>query len=308
MKRVVITGATGTIGRAVCQALVQRGDHVVALSRDAQRAQEALGAGVEVHEWADPTGQPPPSVALTGADGVIHLLGEPVAQRWTDDARVRIRESRVGSTRMLVSALRDLPDGERPGVLVSQSAMGFYGPHGDEELTEDAPAGSDFLATVVTEWESEAVSADALTRVVMTRTGVVLSPSGGALETMLPPFRLGIGGPVGGGRQYVPWIHLDDVVGGLLFCLDNRDSRGPVNLTVPRPVTNAEFSRALGRALRRPALIPVPALAVKLLFGEMAQIITTGQRAIPARLEELGFEFRYPEVEPALRDVLGTPG
>ena len=305
MTRVVVTGATGTIGRAVCQALVDRGDQVVALSRDASRARVALGSQVEVHTWSDPAAQPPPTAAITGAEGVIHLLGEPVAQRWTEAAKARIRDSRVLSTRMLVIGLRELPDGARPKALVSQSAAGFYGPQDDRELEEDAPPGDDFLAGVVVDWEAEAAAAGDLVRVVWTRTGLVLAPSGGALEKMLPPFKLGVGGPVAGGKQYVPWAHLEDVVAGMLFCLDSEDARGPVNLTAPMPVTNAELSHALGRALHRPAILPVPGFALRLLYGEMAGIVTTGQRAVPAALRRLGFEFRHPDLESALRDVLG---
>ncbi len=196
MSRIVVTGATGTIGRAVCRALEARGDRVVALSRDQQRAQEALGGQVEVFTWADPTGQPPPPGALNGADAVIHLVGEPVSQRWTPQAKARIRDSRIYTTRMLVAALAELPAPDRPAVLVSQSATGFYGPSDDRELDESAPAGSDFLAGVVRDWETEAAAAEDIARVVMTRTGVVLSQFGGALEKMLPFFRMGIGGPV----------------------------------------------------------------------------------------------------------------
>jgi uncharacterized protein len=306
--RVVVTGATGMIGRAVCRALGARGDHVVALSRDRARATDVLGPEVEVQVWAQPTAEPPAAAALGGADGVIHLLGEPVAQRWTEQAKARIRDSRVDSTRMLVAGLRELSESQRPTVLVSQSATGFYGPRGDQELSEDAPAGEDFLAKVVIDWEDEAARAGDLLRVVRARTGVVLSPSGGALEKMLPPFKLGVGGPVAGGRQYVPWIHLDDVVAGLLFCLEDPRAEGPVNLTAPHPVTNAELSRALGRALHRPAILPVPGFALRLLYGEMAEIVTTGQRAVPSALLRLGFGFGYSEIDPALRDVLGSSG
>jgi hypothetical protein len=241
---------------------------------------------------------------LPGIEGVVNLLGEPVAQRWTTPARDRIRDSRVLGTRQLVSALRALPPAARPRVLVSQSATGFYGPRAEAPLDEQAAAGHDFLAEVVVEWEREARAAESWMRVALTRTGVVLAPSGGALAKMLPFFKLGIGGPVAGGRQYVPWIHLDDVVGALLYCLDNDGAAGPVNLTAPTPVTNAELSRALGHALGRPAVLPVPGMAVKLLYGEMAEMVTAGQRAIPAKLEQLGYPFRHAEIEPALKDVL----
>ena len=309
--RVVVTGATGMVGRAVVSALLAREEEVVVLSRDADRARSAFGDRVEPHTWADPLGSPPPSVALEGADGVVHLIGEPVAQRWTDEAKEAIRESRVRSTRSLVQGLVALDPERRPRTLVSQSATGFYGPLGDQPVDEGAPAGSDFLAGVVVAWEGEALAAASAAsgvRVVVTRTGVVLSPSGGALAKMLPFFKLGIGGPVAGGRQYVPWIHLDDVVGAMLFCLGQPDATGPVNLTAPSPVTNAELSRVLGRVLKRPAVLPVPGLAVKALYGEMAQIVITGQRAVPARLQELGYGYRHPELEAALRDVLGRPG
>jgi uncharacterized protein len=302
--RVLITGATGTIGLALADQLRARGDQVIALSRDPERGQRVLGGGVEVHGWADPVGEPPPAQALRGVDGVVHLLGEPIAQRWTDDAKRRIRDSRITSTQQLVQGLSDLPDGERPAVLVSQSAVGYYGSRGDQELDEQSPAGHDLLAEIVVAWEQAAVAAPAPMRVVYTRTGVVLSASGGALAKMLPFFKLGVGGPVAGGKQYVPWIHLDDVVGGLIRCLDDGDATGPVNLTAPRPVTNAEMSRALGHVLGRPAVLPVPGLAVKLLYGEMAQIVTGGQRALPVRLNELGYGFRHTEIEAALADVL----
>ena len=303
--RVLITGATGTIGIALADAARSRGDAVVALSRDPERGQRVLGDGVEVHAWPEPTQAPPPAEALSGVDAIVHLLGEPVAQRWTAEARERIRDSRVLGTRMLVEALAALPDAERPGALIAQSATGYYGPRGDAPLDEHASAGEDFLAEVVVAWEAEARAAESLTRVACTRTGVVLSPSGGALSKMLPFFKLGIGGPVAGGHQYVPWIHLDDVVGALLHCAGSGGASGPVNVTAPNPVTNTELSRALGRALGRPAVLPVPAFAIKLLYGEMSEMVTTGQRVVPARLRELGYEFRHPDVEAALRDVLG---
>ena len=301
--KVTVTGATGMIGRALVRALLDRGDSVTAVSRSPDRARSALG-DVRAVRWPDPRAEPPPLEALEDQDGVIHLLGEPVAQRWSDAAKREIRDSRVLATRQLVAGLAQTR--KRPGALVSQSATGWYGPHGDEELDETAPPADDFLAGVVAEWEAEACRAEGLgIRVVTTRTGVVLSESGGALEKMLPPFKLGVGGPVAGGSQYVPWIHMDDVVGALLFCLDNPAAAGPVNVTAPQPVTNRELSKALGRVLGRPALAPVPALAVRALYGEMATIVTTGARAVPRRLTELGYAFRQPDLEAALRSVTG---
>lgn len=305
MARVVVTGATGTIGSAVCRRLLERGDQPVSLSRDPARSAAKLPDAVEWHAWKDPLTTPPPAAALAGSSGIIHLLGEPVSQRWTPAAKQRIRDSRVLSTRMVVAAVEQMAPDERPGVLVSQSATGYYGSRQDQRLDEHDEPGDDFLAGVVSAWEQEALAAQHVCRVVVTRTGVVLSPSGGALAKMLPFFRAGVGGPVAGGHQFVPWVHIDDVVGALLLCLDNGEARGPVNVTAPRPVSNAELSKALGHALHRPAVLPVPALALKLLYGEMSEIVTTGQRVLPRRLEELGYIFHQRELEPALRDVLG---
>lgn len=302
---VALTGATGTLGRALARALIERGAEVRALSRTGERARAALGGAVIAHEWRDPLAEPPPAEALSGADAVVHLLGEPVAQRWTEAARGRIRDSRVLSTRNLVRALARIPD--PPRALVSQSATGYYGPRGEEPVDETESPGSDFLAQVCVAWEAEARVAEASgVRVAITRTGVVLSPSGGALERMLPPFRLGVGGPVAGGAQQVPWVDLDDVVGALLLCVDRPDVRGPVNVTSPRPVTNRELSRALGRVLRRPAVLPVPALALRLLYGDMAMIVTTGVRAVPAALDRHGYRFTEPDLERALRRALSA--
>jgi uncharacterized protein len=303
MTKVVVTGATGVIGRAVVAALNQRGDQVAVLSRDPGQAGEQLQ--VQAHGWPEPTSRPPPAAALGGADAVVNLMGEPIAQRWTAQAKERIRDSRVLGTRNLVAGIRAVAPDARPGVLVSGSATGFYGPLSDQPVDESARAGTDWLADLVRRWETEALAAEhEQLRVVLTRTGVVLSPSGGALAKMLPPFRLGIGGPVASGRQYLPWIHLDDVVGAIIHCLDDASARGPVNLTAPGPVDNRAFSRALGHALHRPALLPVPAFALQLLYGEMAEIVTTGQRAIPERLRALGYQFQFADLDAALRDVL----
>jgi uncharacterized protein len=301
--RVAVTGATGTIGRAAVRSMLARGDEVVGLVRDPARARPALGESVELHAWPDPKQAPPAARALERADAVLHLLGEPIAQRWTAQAKREIRDSRVLGTRSLVAGLAAIAEAHRPRTLVSQSAVGYYGSRGDEPVDESAASGSDFLAGVVAAWEREASQAPGL-RVALTRTGVVLSPQGGALAKMLPPFRIGVGGPVAGGRQYVPWIHLDDVVGAMLLCLEDDRATGPVNLVAPNPVTNGQLSKALGSVLRRPAVLPVPALALRALYGEMATIVLTGQRVTPTRLQQLGYRFAYTELEPALRNVL----
>jgi uncharacterized protein (TIGR01777 family) len=298
--RVAVTGATGTIGRALVEALLERGDAVTVLSRNATRAAELLPDTHPV-EWRDPLTQPAPTEALDGRDAVVHLAGEPIAQRWTAEAKRRIRESRELGTRNLVAGLRAAEP--RPRVLVSPSGVDYYGDQGDERLDESAPpATGDFLADVVVAWERESRAAEELgVRVVNTRTGVVLSATGGALGKMLPPFKLGVGGPVAGGRQYLSWVHLDDVVGILLRCIDDESISGAVNVTAPEPVTNKEFSRTLGRVLVRPAITPVPGFALRLLYGEMGSIVTTGRRVVPARMLDAGYEFKHPQLEPALR-------
>jgi uncharacterized protein len=300
--RLTLTGATGPIGRRLVAALTRRGDDVTVLSRDARRAREALG--VWAHEW-DQMAAPAPVAALAGRDAVIHLAGETVAQRWTDEARRRIHDSREAGTRHLVAGLRALDEADRPRALVSASAVGYYGRHGDERLDESTSPGDDFLARVCVAWEREASAAEDLgLRVARVRTGVVLDRSGGALAKMLPFFRLGVGGPVAGGRQYLPWIHVDDLVGIYVAALDRPDWRGPVNATAPNPVTNAEFSKALGRALHRPAVLPIPGFALRALYGEMAVIVTTGQRAVPRKALAHGHEFGHPDLDEALDNAL----
>jgi len=299
--KVTVTGATGLIGSALVKALKERGDEVTVLSRDPDRASRALG--VEAVAW-DPMTEPAPSAAISGRDGIVHLAGEPVAQRWTAEAKRAIRASRdVGTANLVAGIAASEP---RPAVLVSSSAVGYYGKHGDEIIDESSPAGTDFLAEVCVEWERRARAAEELgLRVVIVRTGVVLDADGGALKTMLPPFKAGVGGPVAGGRQYMPWIHVDDIVGIYLAALDGDGWSGPVNGTAPEPVTNADFSKALGRALGRPAVLPVPAFAIRALYGEMAEIVTEGQRAVPARTLEFGYSFAKPELGPALSSALG---
>ncbi len=297
---VTITGASGLIGTRLVAALRERGDEVTVLSRDPARAGASLG--VPAVGW-DPLAGPAPEEALAGRDGIVHLAGEPVAQRWSAASKEAIRASRELGTRNLVAGLAAADP--RPGVLVSASAVGFYGKHADERVDEDAPAGGDFLAGVCVAWEREARAAGDLgMRVVLMRTGVVLDPTGGALKTMLPPFRAGVGGPVAGGAQYMPWIHADDVVGMYLAALEDPSWSGPVNVTAPEPATNRDFSKALGRALHRPAVAPVPAFALRVLYGDMAEIVTEGQRAVPARAQALGYGFRRPQLDDALAAAL----
>jgi uncharacterized protein len=302
--KVTLTGATGSIGMRLVAILRRRGDHVSVLTRNPAKARDAL-EGVEAVGW-DPMSGPAPAEALAGRDGVVHLAGEAVAQRWNDKTRARIHSSRETGTRNLVAGLRALGEDQRPGILVSSSAVGYYGKHGDEVVDESFGPGDDFLARVCVAWEREAQAAAELgARVVCIRTGVVLSPDGGALEKMLPFFKLGVGGPVAGGDQWMPWIHIDDVVGLYVAALDRDAWAGAVNGSAPEPVTNKQFSRRLGKALRRPAFAPVPSFAVRLLYGDMAEIVTEGQRAVPKRPLELGYAFRHSDLDEALADALG---
>ena len=300
--KVAVTGATGLLGSRLVAALTARGDQVTVLSRDPVKATERLGVPAE--RW-DPTGGPAPADALAGCDGVDHLAGEPVAQRWSAQARARIRSSRVEGTANLLAGLQDASP--RPTVLVSASASGIYGDRGAEELDEQSKTGDDFLAEVCTAWEAAADGAARLgMRVAKLRTGIVLDASGGALAKMLPPFKAGIGGPVAGGKQYMAWIHVDDMVGLYLAALDGEDWSGPVNACARGAVTNAEFGRALGRALHRPAVLPVPGLALRAIYGEMASIVTGGQRMVPARAQALNYTWSHTDLDEALRSALSA--
>ncbi len=297
--KVVVTGATGTIGQALVAALRERGDDVVVLSRNPAKTSQTLGGDVDAFTWSNPESEPAPAAVFAGAHAVVHLAGEPVDQRWNDAARERIRDSRELGTRNLVDGMKTA--GTSLQTLVSASASGYYGPRGNEPVDESTGPGDDFLSDVVVRWEREAQAADELgVRVAMLRTGIVLSPEGGALGRMLTPFKLGVGGPIAGGRQYMPWVHLDDVVGAYLFVLDNDEASGPLNLSAPEPVTNKEFSKSLGKTLGRPAFAPVPKLAIKSLYGEMSTIVTNGVRMVPNRLQTLGYEFRRPDLRDAL--------
>ncbi len=322
--RVTVTGATGLVGGHIVAALQTRGSEVTVLSRDAAGARShfagadtAKGADVdnpharakpvEVMQW-DPISEPAPVSALIGRDAIIHLAGATIAQRWNEKSRAEITDSRVLGTRHLVDGIRAAigmqPDAA-PKMLLSSSAIGYYGDRGAEPLDEEARGGSGFLADICAAWEREAAVATGLgVRVAQLRTGVVLDAHSGALAKMLPPFRLGVGGPVAGGQQYVSWIHLDDVIGLALTCCEDDRWSGPINATAPHPATNAELSRALGRALHRPSLLPVPGLAVRMLYGEMAELVTAGARVVPAKALVLGYAFKHPELDEALADTL----
>ncbi len=303
---VTVTGATGLLGPSLVTALRERDAQVTVLTRDPERARARLG-DVQAVAW-DLMREPAPTEALVGRDAVLHLAGEPVAQRWSEKVKRSIHDSRVIGTRNLVAGLAQAGEGEaagRPKTLISSSATGYYGPHGEEPLDEDAPPGTDFLAQVCAEWEASAAGARELgMRVVHVRTGVVLDRDGGALAKMLPAFKLGVGGPVAGGHQYMPWIHAQDVLGMMLAALEDERWSGPINATAPDPVPNQVFSKVLGKVLGRPSLLPVPGLALRTLYGEMAEIVTSGARVMPAKPLVLGYEFVYPELEGALRAAL----
>jgi uncharacterized protein (TIGR01777 family) len=300
--RVLITGASGFLGSAVCDALLARGDETVGLSREPERARRG-NPTVTWHAW-NPTSERPPDRALEGVGGVVNLVGEPIDQRWTEPAKRRIRDSRERATKNLVDAISaaDPP----PRTLVSQSGVGYYGNRGEALVDESTEPGSTFDAEVCVAWEAAAREAEkAGVRVVVTRSGLVLDPKHGMLKQLLLPFKLGVGGPLAGGGQYMPWIHVDDEVRLLLWALDTDQASGTYNATAPNPVTNREFSKALGRVLGRPAIVPVPKLALKARFGdELGEVAAGGQRAVPRRAVDAGFEFRHPELEPALRDLL----
>jgi uncharacterized protein len=298
MMRVLVTGASGRIGGVLCDALLARGDSVVGLTRNPERARES-NPTVSWFAW-NPTLERPPGEALAGVDGVVNLVGEPINQRWTPEAKERILASRETATRNLVHAIESASP--RPRVLVSQSGIGYYGDRGDAIVDESTPPGESFDAGVTVAWERAASEVEASgVRLVIFRTAPVLDKQSGLLKELLLPFKLGVGGPVAGGRNYMPWITLDDEVGLHLWALDNESVRGTYNATAPNPVTNREFSKALGRALGRPALMPVPKLAVKLRLGsELGEVATGGQRALPRRVLDEGYVFKHPEIDSGL--------
>lgn len=294
--KVVVSGATGLIGTALRESLNADGHQVIALTR------RAKVPPLETVRWDVDNGRFDAS-ALEGVDAVVHLAGEPIARRWSEARKQEIRDSRVKSTRLLVEGLKSLK--ARPKVFVCASAIGFYGDRGDEELVETSRPGTGFLPETCQAWEHAAMEAMGLgLRTAVLRTGIVLSTRGGALGKMLLPFRTGAGGPVGSGDQWMSWIHIDDHIGALRYILDKDDLMAAVNATAPNPVRNREFGKALGRALSRPAFMPAPAFALKLVLGEMASILLEGQRVLPKKLLDTGYRFRFPELGPALSDLL----
>ena len=302
--KVLITGATGAIGTAVAEALLARGDSVIGLTRNPEAAKQKQPAATW-HAW-EPTLERPPAEAIEGVHGVVNLVGEPIDQRWTDDAKKKIMESRRTSTRNLVATIAGLEN--RPNVLVNGSAIGFYGDRGDEVLDETSSGGTgDFAAEVVGEWEAAAREIEGSgVRLVIVRTGLVLNAGSGLLKRLMVPFKLGVGGPLAGGEQYMSWVHIEDEVGVLLWALDNQEVEGVVNATAPNPVTNRDFSKALGKAVHRPSAIPVPGFAVNLILGREAAEHTAkaSARVQPKRATELGYEFKHPQVQAALNDLL----
>ncbi len=306
--RIIVTGGTGLIGRALAADLADDNHEVIVLSRAPERA-TAMPAGVRVERWDARTAEGWGDLA-DGADAIVNLAGESIAgkgfilsRRWTAERKRRIRDSRLNAGRAVVQAVELASD--KPRVVVQSSGIGYYGPRGDEELTEEASPGQDFLARTAIEWEASTAPVEPLgVRRAIIRSGAVLSTKGGAFPFMLLPFRLFVGGPVGSGRQWLPWIHIADEVRAVRFLMEHPEATGPFNLNAPNPVTNAEFSKTLGKVMSRPAILPTPSFALRLLFGEMSTVLLDGQRALPQRLLDLGFTFRFPEAEAALRDLL----
>lgn len=298
--RVVITGGSGLIGRTLVAALVGRGDQVVVTSR---RPRGVAGLTSALAEW-DGLSATALTPIIEGADAVVHLIGEGIAdRRWTAARKRQILDSRTRSTAAVAAAFAAAS--ARPATLLHGTAVGFYGSRGDEELTEDSVAGSGFLVDVSGQWEAASEQIEPLgVRRVLLRTGVVLAAEGGALAKMALPFRFFAGGPVGNGRQWVPWIHIADQVAAMLFLLDNLQIAGAVNLVAPEPATSRDLARAIGKALRRPAFMPAPALAMKLVLGEMAELLLMSQRVVPAALVAAGYSFQFPGIEAAARDLL----
>jgi uncharacterized protein (TIGR01777 family) len=304
--RVFVTGGTGLVGTRLVRQLLERGDQPIVLTRRYAAARQSLGPQVDLVE-GDPMQAGPWMDRIDDCDGVIHLAGENVfARRWNAAFKKLLVDSRVQSTQNIAQAIlrKPLAPSGQPRVLVNASAVGIYGPRGDEEITEDSPPGNDFLSQLCLDWEKAARAVESAgVRSTQVRVGVVLDKTGGALKNMLTPFKMFVGGPIGSGKQWLPWIHHDDLVGLFLAALDRDGYRGPVNGTAPNPVTNKDFSKALGKALHRPAFLPTPGFALRLLLGEVGTVITTGQRVVPKKALSLGYPFKYPTIESALAQI-----
>ncbi|HYL79056.1 MAG TPA: TIGR01777 family oxidoreductase [Bryobacteraceae bacterium] len=300
---ITLTGAKGFLGSHLASTLLSKGASLHFLGR---HVPADLPAGVRFSEWSSASAEPP-AAAFNGADVIINLAGEPVAQRWTPEVKKLIRSSRIDSTRQIVNALSI--QSRRPQVLVNASAVGIYGSRGDEFLDEQSEPGGDFLARVVIDWEQAALLAESLgIRVVLIRTGLVLGRDGGVLARMLPPFRAGVGGRLGSGKQWMPWIHLDDWINLVLFAIENTTLRGAINATAPNPATNAQFTRDLAATVHRPAILPVPSFVLKMAMGEMAGAILASQRAIPKVALSTGFQFQFSRLRRALESLFSESG
>lgn len=304
--KTIITGGTGLIGSALAHSLIRDGHEVVVLTRDPAKPTPQLPGTARKIKWDGKSGTGWAEEA-EGADAIINLAGEtlsPEGGLWTAERKRRIRQSRVDATSAVLDAIRQTS--AKPKVLIQSSAVGYYGTHNDEVITEDAPAGSDFLASVAKEaWEAASAPAEEMgVRRVLIRTGIVLSDKGGTLRFAALPTKLFIGGPLGSGKQYWPWIHIDDEVGAIRFLIETPNASGPFNLTAPNPVTNREFAATAGKVLGRPSVFPTPAFMLKLILGEMSTLVLDGQRVVPRALQQAGYEFQFPNLEAALRDLL----
>lgn len=299
--RVIVTGGSGLIGRVLVESLAQDGHEVIVLSRKPGSVKN-LPKGVRAEKWDGQTAQGWGKLA-DGVGAIVNLAGATISDRWSDTHKKEIRDSRVNAGQAIVEAVKAAS--QKPGVAIQSSAVGFYGPRGSEEITEEAKAGSDFLASVCKDWEASTVELESLgVRRVIVRTGVVLDENGGALPKMVMPVKMFVGGPLGSGKQYFPWIHLADEVAAIRWLIDNPKASGVYNLSAPTPMTNKEFTQAIGKVLGRPTFMSVPAVAMKTIFGEMSTLLLDGQREVPARLVKEGFKFKFTNAEAALRDVL----
>ncbi len=303
--KIIITGGTGLIGSALAHDLITDGHEVVVLTRNPKKKVDGL-PGVRLVKWDSKSGDGWYK-ELEGADAVVNMAGEsiaPQAGRWNAERKRRIKQSRIDATKAVVNAISRV--GEKPHTLIQGSAVGFYGIHDDERITEEASAGTDFLAEVVKEWEVASQSVETMgVRRVIARTGIVLAAEGGSLPVLALPFKLFAGGPVGSGRQYMPWIHIDDQIKALRFLIENNQIDGPVNLTAPNPVTNKEFGQAMGQVLSRPSFFPTPGFMIQLLLGEASTLALDGQRAVPDALQKAGYNFKFKDIKTALSDLLG---